>query len=169
MSTRPRRVRSENGFTLIELLIVVAIIAILATLAGMFLLRARAAANESSAISSLRSMVSAQANYHTTCGRGGYSTSVANLVTRGYLNPDLLLSPKSGFSTALGPGTGVQGPVGCDGAATRTTFYFSATPLSSTSGRRAFATNQLGTIWQDVTGVAPVEPFAIGPSVQPIQ
>ena len=58
-----RRGRKQAGFSVIELLAVVAIILIVASLAIPNLLRARVAANEASAVESLRAINSAQIAY----------------------------------------------------------------------------------------------------------
>ena len=76
----------QKGFSLIELLIVVAIILIIAAIAIPNLLRAKISANESSAVGSVRSMITAEISYSTSFPQTGYA---ANLL-------------------ALGPGAGNQ-------------------------------------------------------------
>jgi len=68
----------EKGFSLIELLIVVAIILIIAAIAIPNLLRARIAANEASAVGSVRSIVTTELTYSSTWGTG-FSTNLAKL------------------------------------------------------------------------------------------
>jgi type IV pilus assembly protein PilA len=62
--------RKQKGFSLIELLIVVAVILVIAAIAIPNLTRSRMAANEASAVASLRSINTSQVVYQNTYGPG---------------------------------------------------------------------------------------------------
>ena len=71
--------RKQKGFSLIELLIVVAIILIIAAIAIPNLLRARIAANESSAVASIRTLNTAQISYNSAYPTVGFAAGLSNL------------------------------------------------------------------------------------------
>jgi len=172
------KVRTQAGFTLIELLIVVAIIGIIAAIAVPGLLRARMSGNEASAIGSMRAINTAEQNYSQKCN--GYATSLQELRVAGnFLSPDLTqgavgtAAVKSGFTVQLTVGAvtaPIAAPAGC--LLTDVGYMASAAPLSAGStGTRAFATDEQGTIWQNnaVPPVIPAQPFAVGANTGPIQ
>jgi type IV pilus assembly protein PilA len=77
-SVAGRRQLAERGFSLVELLIVVAIILIIAGIAIPDLLRSRIAANQASAVGSIRTIITGENTYAATYGTG-YSTTLAQL------------------------------------------------------------------------------------------
>src|SRR6516162_10264856 len=71
--------RRNRGFSLIELLIVVAIILIIAAMAVPSYLHSKIAANESSAVASIRSINTAQIAYNSAYPTAGFASSLSLL------------------------------------------------------------------------------------------
>ncbi len=150
--------KSSKGFSLIELLIVVAIILIIAAIAIPNLLRSRIAANQASAVGSLRTLNTAEITYSSTYNSGFSSTlSYLEPGSTGATNPtstaaglvDSVLGSgsKSGYSftyTAATP----------DSSGRIDNYSIQAEPINSSTGTNYYYTDQSGVIRQNSTTTA---------------
>lgn len=150
---------SKKGFSLIELLIVVAIILIIAAIAIPNLLRSRIAANEASAVGSLRTLNTAEVTYNTTYPGNGFactltvlgpptSGSSASSSAAGLIDSNLAGGVKSGYSfavlsSACAPANGIN-----------TVYDIGASPVSpGVTGQRYFCSDASGVIQYQAGGV----------------
>jgi prepilin-type N-terminal cleavage/methylation domain-containing protein len=179
--SRPDDTASTAGFTLLELLIVVAILAIVAAIALPSLLRARVAANESSAIASLRSIHSAQGAYSTICANGGFAQTLGDLALpppgsdQGFISASLSSNGiiKSGYIANVAPDVGavtVAPPAATCNSSTMapvSAHFAELHPISvGASGERSFAVATSGAIFFRSDGVTLTPGMAGGAVLQ---
>jgi prepilin-type N-terminal cleavage/methylation domain-containing protein len=168
--------RKQKGFSLIELLIVVAIILIIAAIAIPNLLRSRMAANEASAVGSIRTINTAEVTYASTYPNVGFADTLTALgpdaagvggtsAHSGLI--DIVLGcaampcVKSGYQFAL---LGVAGPPVA-------TYTINGDPQTvGQTGQRHFCSDQSGVIRYDVTAAIGANAGAnCDPAIAPLQ
>jgi hypothetical protein len=131
---------------------------IIAAIAIPNLLKSKMAANESSAVGSVRTLNTAEVTYAAGCPNIGYSATLAEMntgaiCTSGTSIIDNVLGKdpaiQSAYSTTYAAGAAEGGVVN--------TYTLSATPLKvGTTGQRGFFTDQTGVIRYNQTGTATV-------------
>jgi len=157
--------KKQKGFSLIELLIVVAIILIIAAIAIPNLLRSRMAANEASAVGSIRTLNTAAISFYSTYG-DGFPPNLSSLGTTGtnalscknaeLIDSVLTSGAKSGYTFQLLPGSVAvtTTPAGCT-TGNSDGYGMIATPATvGTTGQRSFCSDGSGVIRYDATGTA---------------
>ena len=166
--------RKQKGFSLIELLIVVAIILIIAAIAIPNLLRSRIAANEASAVGSLRTINTAEVTYASTYPEAGFTslqmlggTGTAAAQNNGLLLDAILgctagdgtaggLCQKSGYKFDVVPsgGSGTFGSMGPTDSP-YATYVANAQPVTvDQTGKRFFYTDSSGVIRYNTSAAA---------------
>lgn len=146
----------EQGFSLIELLIVVAIILIIAAIAIPNFMRSRMASNEASAVSSCRTINSAEVTYNSLYR--GYSNDLGELgppggglataSAAGLIDSVLASGVKSGYSFLYTPGLSVA-------ASGIVNYQVNANPSTpGSTGIRYFYSDGSGVIRQSTAGAA---------------
>jgi prepilin-type N-terminal cleavage/methylation domain-containing protein len=129
-----------KGFSLIELLIVVAIILIIAAISIPNLVKSKMAANEASAVGSIRTITTSEITYASIFPSTGYTT-LANLGSAGLIDTTLAAGTKSGYTfTAAANGT------------TTTQFLATAAPQSGSTGKNYYCSSESAVIKRGATG-----------------
>jgi len=131
--------RKQKGFSLIELLIVVAIILIIAAIAIPNLLRARIAANESSAVASIRTINTAEISYNSAYPTVGFSSGLSALAGTSCTPPSSTSACLIDTTLAAGTKSGYSFTEASSGSSPAGSYAAWAAPITANqTGNRSF-------------------------------
>jgi type IV pilus assembly protein PilA len=152
----------QKGFSLVELLIAMAIVLIISAIAVPNLLSAKMAANEASAVSSLRTINGSAVTYSLTYPDSGFPTSLAQM---GGAQP-CTATPESAClldeTLANGSKSGYNFTWTGDGNTPSVGYAITATPVAvGSSGLSAYCSDQSDTIYNAPSGTGCTSSSAI--------
>jgi len=147
--------RKQKGFSLIELLIVVAIILIIAAIAIPNLLRARMAANESSAVASIRTVNTGMITYNSTYPTVGFAASLAVLGGVAPCTPSTTTACLIDSVLAAGTKSGYTFTASSAGGPPTVSYFASGVPITvNQTGIRSFCSFEDAVVRVQPTGAA---------------
>jgi type IV pilus assembly protein PilA len=156
--------RNEQGFSLIELLIVVAIILIIAAIAIPNLLKSKMAANQASAVASLRTLNTSEVTYSSTYNQGFTSTLAqlgpptsgnATSALAGLVDSVLAAGTKSGYTFTYTASAAVNNET--------PGYTITADPVTEgTTGLNYYFTDESNVIRQNTSATASASDSPIG-------
>jgi Tfp pilus assembly protein PilE len=162
--------RSARGYSMFELIFTLTMVVTLAAVAYPSLVRARSASIETSIVTTMRAVVSAQAVYAASCASGFYSPSLSWLTRpdsagrEGFLGSEFHANvvDRLGYRIRFTPGVKASAaPTTCNGLAPGQAvreYFVAADPVEETGAAslgRHFGVNASGSVFVSIKRVRP--------------